>query len=245
MSQTNQGTLTVTNILLLVNLMIFAAMRLSPELQQSGFGLFYPQNPRFELWQFVTYSFMHASVLHLLLNMLALWAFGHLLERALGQWRYLMFYLVTAVGAAVVYALINRFYFANAVEAVMQAGVSADRLHAVLLSDRYMPGIPASETAAKIFVSPMVGASGAIYGILAGLVWLGPRLQQPLAFLPKALSFRQLLLFVLFLELVLGVVSTLLLGSGVAHFAHIGGALVASLLMVFWGRNYVAAKVDS
>jgi membrane associated rhomboid family serine protease len=97
----------VTRTLLIINVAVFCVQLLTGDLLVGPFALWptasaqFPNAPSFEIWQLLTYGFMHGSLTHLLFNMLALYMFGGEVERLLGPSHYLQYYLVCVVGAAV------------------------------------------------------------------------------------------------------------------------------------------------
>ena len=228
----NKQYLTATNILIAINVMIFFLTGSGQG--RTGLELYYYLNPQFNPTQFVSYMFMHGSFNHLLFNMFGLWMFGTWLERLWGQKRFVIFYLVTGIGAALVYMVYNNWQFSNAMEIAVQAGVSPEQLISTFQAGQYYPKIPASADAAAIFSTPMVGASGAIYGILVAFAWLFPNFKMMLIFLPVPIAAKYFVPILLAIDLFSGVTGFSLFGGNVAHFAHIGGAIIGALLMWFW-----------
>lgn len=228
----NKNYLTATNVLIAINVVVFFLTGMAQE--RSGLELYYYQNPNFAPTQFISYMFMHGSINHLLFNMFGLWMFGSWLERLWGAKRFVIFYLVTGIGAALIYMVYNNWQFNNAMELAVQAGVSAEQLIQAFEAKKYFPEIAASADAAGIFATPMVGASGAIYGILVAFAWLFPNFKMMLIFLPVPIAAKYFVPALLGLDLFSGVTGFSLFGGNVAHFAHIGGAMIGAVLMWFW-----------
>ena len=182
--------------------------------------------------------FMHGSVNHLLFNMICLWMFGSVLERVWGQKRFLIFYLTCGVGAAFIYMMIKHFQFEQLVPELLQQlsaiGMNSDETMEMLGQDRYVPSVPITGDAAQLFATPMVGASGAIYGILVAFAFLFPNHKLMLIFLPMPIAAKYFVPALLALDLFSGVTGVSLFGGNVAHFAHIGGALIGALLTYYW-----------
>ncbi|WP_207428111.1 rhomboid family intramembrane serine protease [Pedobacter sp. SYSU D00535] len=188
------------------------------------FGVYYFHSPNFRVWQVVSYMFMHSSsnFMHILFNMFALFSFGPALEYTLGSKRFFNFYLLTGLGAL-----------------VLQMLVQAIEVHSItgqFMPDAYaLTGITDPEeyyTLQGIYRMPMVGASGAIFGILTGFGLLFPNAELMLLFLPVPIKAKYLIPIYIVLELFLGVKQ--IAGDSVAHFAHLGGALFGFLLIKLW-----------
>jgi membrane associated rhomboid family serine protease len=172
--------------------------------------------------QLITHMFMHdpQHISHLLFNMLALWMFGSALENVWGPKRFLIFYLASGLGAAVLHLAV--LYYQNGqllemfnhMSSVQQAGV-------------------AEGLTAKIN-EPTLGASGAVFGCLAGFGYLFPNTLILVYFL-FPIKAKWFVLIYAILELSAGVQASA--GDNVAHFAHLGGALVGFLLVYFWNKR--------
>ena len=142
---------------------------------------------KFRFWQWFTYMFLHGGWWHLIINMYVLWMFGSDIERMWGSKAFLQYYLISGVGAGVLYSLV-------------QFG---------------------SET-------PTIGASGAVYAILVAFAVLFPRRRIMMIFPPIVMQARTMIMIFLGIELLNGIIGT---RDGIAHIAHLGGALVGYLYM--------------
>lgn len=211
-------------------------------------ALWFPKNEKFRLWQPVSTIFMHGGFTHLLFNMYALWAFGTPLADIWGAHRFLFFYLVSGIGASLIYLLVNYFTFNKAVDALRGAGISAENIQAFLTADRpsyqFIPSevSPLSADELVEFFStyniPAVGASGAIYGVLVAFGMLYPNAKLALIFFPVPIAAKYFIPVLIGLDLFSGVTGISIFGGGIAHFAHVGGALIGFLLMIYWkGRS--------
>lgn len=167
---------------------------------QEGMTLFRP-------WQLFTYMFMHGGFSHLFFNMFSLWMFGRTLEMQMGWKRFLIYYIVCGVGAAL---------FQMAIAQIDLAHLDVGSFMWV----RYMQ-------------TPTVGASGAIFGLLLAFGMLYPDAIISLIFPPIAMKAKWFVIVYGVLELLLGVSGTM---SGVAHFAHLGGMFWGWLLLLLWQR---------
>ena len=170
--------------------------------------------------------------------MFGLWMFGQILEKVWGAKKFLIFYLTCGIGAALFYLLIQKLEFNSILASMENAGLIAKDSIALFSDGMYRTDIPESQKAVQIFATPMVGASGAIYGILVAFALLFPNHKLMLIFLPVPIAAKYFVPVLLGLDLFSGVTNINIFGAGnVAHFAHIGGAIVGFLLMLAWRKN--------
>lgn len=204
-----------TRYLLLANLVMW----LLDEIMQrygimliSVLGLHYWSAKGVHIWQPLTYMFMHGGFRHLFFNMFALLMFGPALENEWGERKFLLYYMVCGIGAALV-----------------QEVVWTIQLQALL--GRY------SELQVAAYASQMVtiGASGAVFGILFAFGWLFPDVPLFLFFIPIPIRARTMVIIYALIELAEGFSS--IPGDNVAHFAHLGGMLFGWLLLLWWRKN--------
>ena len=164
-------------------------------------AMFFPASEYFKPYQIVTHMFMHGDIGHLFFNMFGLFMFGPPLESVWGPKRFLSYYLITGFGALGLHLLATYF------EIQMMGGSSF------------------------LINVPMLGASGAIFGLLAGFGMLFPNATIMLLIPPIPMKAKYFVLIYAVIELFLGVSN---LNAGVAHFAHVGGALFGVLLVLYW-----------
>lgn len=216
----------VVKNLLIINIIFFIATILferggeSPLVQ--WLGVYYPGAPNFRVWQIITYMFMHGGIAHIFFNMFALFSFGTSLEYLMGPKRFLNFYLITGLGALALQVLVQ------AIE-VYQITGSLD----IDLATYQNENPEDVRTLAEIYFGPMVGASGAIFGLLIAFGLLFPNAEMMMIFLPIPIKAKYFIPFYIVLELFLGVYK--FRGDSVAHFAHLGGALFGFILVKLWG----------
>lgn len=231
--------------LLVANAALFALTYLVPgqmERMSDLFALHFPQNESFRVWQLVSHIFMHGSLGHIFFNMFALFTFGGPLERAWGARRFLVFYFAAGIGAGIIYTGINVVEFGWTYNSLISNGASADEIGRFLYTARiepgYLAGISEEETGELLrnFHGSMVGASGAIYGVLVAFALLYPNAKLALLFLPVPIAAKIFVPILLLMDLFSGITGFSLFGGGIAHFAHIGGAIIGFLLMLYW-RN--------
>lgn len=231
----------VTKNLLIINAIVWLAMVLLP----SGFdrtmnqlcALHYFSSPDFRVWQPLTYMFMHSTygISHLLFNMLGVLMFGAILERAFGSARYLFFYLTTGIGAALIQEGIYALMIAHAAESLpygVTVGQIAEEGAAVIARGMNFSDPVLGNINALINV-PTVGASGALYGVLLGFAMIYPNMPLYFMFIPVPVKAKWMVLAYGVIELFFGVTG---MQNGVAHFAHLGGMIVALILILYW-RN--------
>jgi membrane associated rhomboid family serine protease len=256
--------LVVKNLLIVNGILYFATVVLRDKF---GFdlveilGLHLPGSERFRPHQFVTHLFMHGSLVHLLSNMFALWMFGNVLENHWGPRRFMIFYLVTGLGAALIHTLVSLYEVSQVQAAVDAFAISPDpEAFRSLLGDYHIvmsvelqqfiagwtahPGDLLFENRAMEYCEdlvalrlnvPTVGASGAVFGILLAFGMLFPNTIIYLYFAIPIKAKWFVLLYGLF-ELYSGLQNNP--QDQVAHFAHLGGMLFAFLLIRLWnGRR--------
>jgi len=230
-------------ILIGLNVLFFIPTQLSHELDDTMvrlLALFFPENPHFRYWQIVTTMFMHGGFAHLFFNMFALWSFGSLLEQIWGYKKFLFFYFASGIGASVIYLLVNYIQFQNLYGDMIALGVSPEDIREGL---RTLDGSNLKLTQERIeeffslYHTPAVGASGAIYGVLVAFGMLFPNAKLALIFLPVPIAAKYFIPALIAMDLFSGVTGVSIFGGGVAHFAHVGGALIGFLLMWYWKKR--------
>jgi len=234
----NSPYFTLTNILIAITVIIYFINESGVFGQPNLMKLYYVENPNNRIWQYLTHVFMHASTSHLLFNMFGLWMFGQVLERVWGAKKFLIFYITCGIGAALFYLLIQKFQFSSVLSSLENVGLNARDSIALFTDGMYRTDIPESQKGVRIFATPMVGASGAIYGILVAFALLFPNHKLMLIFLPVPIAAKYFVPAILGLDLFSGVTGVSIFGAGnIAHFAHIGGALVGFILMLMWRKK--------
>lgn len=201
---------TVTKNLLAINILMFIATLINENFMVTNFAMFYPASPFFKPWQILTHMFMHGGFWHIFFNMYSLLMFGSILERSLGTKKYLIFYFVTGLGAVALHTGVEwlqaRVFIANGIAQAYQ----------------------------QLLVTPTLGASGAIYGVLIGFAMLYPQARLTLIFPPIPMTAKWLVIIFAAIELFSGING---IQDGVAHFAHLGGMLFGWLLIRWWRKQ--------
>jgi membrane associated rhomboid family serine protease len=206
----------VVKNLLLVNILMYVITMITGNFMYENFALFYFKSPFFKPYQLVTHMFMHGGFTHILFNMYTLYIFGCVLERVWGSQKFLFYYFVTGIGAA-----------------LLHMGVMYLQLRGYI-ADFNAGDMFAQSSIQSILVTPTVGASGAIYGLLLAYGMLFPDNIMQLIFPPVALKAKWFVIIFGALELLLGLSGR---GGDVAHFAHLGGMIFGFFLILYWKKN--------
>lgn len=233
-------------VIIFVCVVLFAIAFMAPSMQVPMFenlALYFPQNEKFKIWQFVTNIFMHGGFAHIFFNMYALWAFGTPLEKMWGKKKFCLFFFLAGIGAAVIYTLVNYYKFNSLYDQVIAAGASPDDIRTLLETGKYNLATVGSVSEEKLsefyalFNTPVVGASGAIYGVLVAFGILFPNAKLFLIFLPVPIAAKYFIPGLIALDLFSGVTGFSIFGGGIAHFGHVGGAIIGFLLMWYWRQK--------
>jgi len=237
-------------LLIIANGVLFAITFGMPGMKEQMFetlALYFPKNEHFRYWQFVTNMFMHGGFAHILFNMYALWAFGSPLEEMWGKSRFLLFYFLSGIGAGVIYILINYFQFDAIYSELVNLGISPEEIQKFLETGSYSDAtFTLPETRLQSFYQlyniPAVGASGAIYGVLVAFGISYPNSKLALIFFPVPIAAKYFIPILIALDLFSGLTGFSIFGGGIAHFAHIGGAIIGFLLMWYWRARHPSAS---
>ncbi|MEP6261629.1 MAG: rhomboid family intramembrane serine protease [Gillisia sp.] len=230
-------------VLLIINVIFFVGTLTVGEYTYKLFSLWFFQNDNFGVWQIITHMFMHGSFMHILFNMYALWAFGSPIEQMLGQKKFLFFYFSCGIGAAIIHSLVNYYHVQSGYNALIEAGMSPGGIQQLLTTGQYSTAILDSvsrDTLESLYISfntPAVGASGAIYGILVAFGMLFPNVALFLIFVPVPIKAKVFIPVLIAIDLFSGITGYSLFGGGIAHFAHVGGALFGFIMMWYWKKN--------
>lgn len=249
--------------LLIINIIMFLAQTLLPfgDAMTNALALHYWGAEDFRLYQLITYMFLHGNVQHLFFNMFALWMFGRLLEAEISSRRFLAFYIITGMGAALFNMGVLEIEFSGIKESVRAfmanptptdfSILAASKLK-VINQEAVSPFVNAwmsspdnsqfiaeGVSIVKLALSRQldsltVGASGAIFGILLAFGLMHPNDRIMLLIPPIPMKAKYFVMGYAAIELILGFASS---GDSIAHFAHIGGMLWAWLLLKYWKKK--------
>jgi membrane associated rhomboid family serine protease len=220
----------VVKNLIIINVIFFLASMGMPEMMYGKFAGYYFKSPNFAPWQIVTHMFMHGNFMHILFNMFGLFVFGSQLERLWGSKRFLIYYMVCGVGAYLLHFGIVHYEVTQ-----LLRGLNSEQLRAVFtLGETNAMVTESMQQAVNAIHTPVVGASGAVFGLLLGFGMLFPNTILYLNFLfpVKAkyfvMGYGAIELFMAFQNRV---------GDSVAHFAHLGGMLFGYILLKIWQKR--------
>lgn len=206
----------VVKNLIVINVLMYLITAITGNFMYENFALFYFKSPFFKPYQLITHMFMHGGFTHILFNMYTLYIFGCVLERVWGSQKFLFYYFITGIGAA-----------------LLHMGVMYLQLRGYI-ADFNAGDMFAQSSIQSILVTPTVGASGAIYGLLLAYGMLFPDNIMQLIFPPVALKAKWFVIIFGALELLLGLSGR---GGDVAHFAHLGGMIFGFFLILYWKKN--------
>lgn len=227
-------------VLIVVNVLFFLGTMTLGDQAYQLFSLFYYENPNFQIWQPITHMFMHGGLFHIMFNMYALWAFGSPLEIQWGQKKFLFFYFSAGFGAALIHTLVNYYQVHSAMDAMMALGLSPDDVMTAFNTNVYKG--PVADEATKelmaagytAFNMPAVGASGAIYGVLVAFGMMYPNAELMLIFFPVPIKAKYFIPGLILMDLFFGLSGSQL---GIAHWAHLGGALFGFIMAYYWKKS--------
>ena len=200
------------------------------------FGAYYPSFSMFQPWQIITHMFMHShrGITHIFFNMFALYMFGVQLERVWGSRRFLIYYFVCGLGAFFLHEAVN------AIELFRITGTIFPKITdfvEITPDYRIIPkgiSLDAAQKLVGIMTVPVVGASGAVFGILLGFGMLFPNTRLMLLFPPIPIKAKVFVFVYGAIELFLAFGNP---GSNIAHFAHLGGMLFGYILLKKWQKD--------
>lgn len=198
-------------------------------------GLHYWTSDGFLPHQVITHMFMHGDFGHIFFNMFSLWMFGAVLENIWGGQRFLIFYLVTGIGAAVIHNMaksIDIYTLSQQLSPEMIAEVKREGYAIMQDGKNYSDSLLGALNAA--INAPTVGASGAVYGVLIGFGMLFPNTRLYLYFMIPVKA-KYVVGGLIAFELLQGIQNNPT--DNIAHFAHLGGALIGFLLIKYWNKK--------
>ncbi len=218
--------------LIIINVIMFLATQMMPQQMMNLFAMHFPLNPQFKVWQLITHMFMHGGIMHIAFNMYALWAFGIPLYHIWGEKKFLIFYFAAGLGAVLLYTGIQYYTFTQDLQALMAQGIPKEEIFSVLNSGKVYVDF---KEMGEIYYSVMLGASGAIYGLLVAFAFYFPNAELMLMFIPYPIKAKYFVPLLVLLDLTFGL--TNVLHTPIAHMAHVGGALVGFILMKLWQKH--------
>jgi membrane associated rhomboid family serine protease len=251
----------VVQNLLIANIALFVVSKyIFPQLNQ-WFALYYIHSSYFQPFQFLTYMFMHADFWHLLSNMFGLFIFGPLLEQFLGPKKLLILWMVCGIGSGVLYSGYTAYRMNSLKDKVevFENNPTPDAFNKLVLQNRTFfkstvfdfvddfsrnPSDPNKISQAKQTLNaiveiqaniPMVGASGAMFGVLIAFGMLFPNTELFLLFLPMPIKAKYFVLIYGLYTIYNVVISNP--SDNVAHFAHLSGLAIGAILVYRWKKD--------
>ncbi len=227
--------------LILINIIFFIGTLFSGQLSTDFLALHYFENDKFFISQILTHMFMHGNTAHLLFNMFGLWMFGSTLANMWGTNKFIFFYISSGIGAALIQMFVYYINIESVMSSLAEYGAPNETIEELFRSGNvntsifeYIP----RETLAKAFNdfnSVMVGASGAIYGVLVAFTFMFPNSKLMLLFPPIPVKAKYLVPIIILGDVFFGFTSASI--GPIAHFAHLGGAITGFLMMWYWKKN--------
>jgi membrane associated rhomboid family serine protease len=231
----------VTKNILILNIMFFVAT-LILETQKidlvSQFGAHYVNSPLFQPFQIVTHFFMHGSILHIFFNMWLFVMLGAYLERIWGPKRFFIFYIAAALGAFGLYNIMGVYELEVLKNQLVQQGFDLNEVNNMIRNGEYNQAAFIDNSSYHDYVvnsfTPMVGASGAVFGIMAAFAILFPNTEFMIYFM-FPIKAKFLVGGYLLLEMYLAYQDNA--GDNTAHLAHVGGAIIGGIIVLIWRKT--------
>jgi membrane associated rhomboid family serine protease len=190
--------------------------------------------------------FMHGGIMHIAFNMIAMVSFGSALEHFWGGKKFLFFYISCGLGSALLHTAVNYYSFQDTMNVLIENGYQKADIMKLLnegrIDTRWQELVSVSQFNGftSAYIGTVVGASGAIYGLLTAFAFMFPNAELALMFIPIPIKAKYFVPGLLAVDLFLGFKGGSIFGgggTGIAHFAHIGGAITGFLMMLYWKKN--------
>lgn len=241
------GRITETvKVLLIINIIFYVGSVFLGEQAYHLFAFWFPENPAFRFWQIATHMFMHGGTMHIFFNMFMLYMFGSILEQSVGQSRFLFIYFSAGLGALGLQVLFNYVEYNSALQVYLDAGFTQEYIQQKIASatetGRYAfdNNVPQAVTSTLMnsVNSSMVGASGAVFGLLTAFALMYPNLPLYLFFVPIPIKAKYLIGAYFLLNVYSAVTGHSIIGpENTAYWAHIGGGIIGLVIMWYWKKN--------
>ena len=229
--------------LLIINIIFYfgSVLSLNSDFIYSIFSLHFPENPDFKFWQIITHMFMHSdrTFMHIFFNMFALWVFGTAVESILGSKKFLFFYLTCGLGAAIAQICLLYYNYYTDLNLIINSGIiDQGEILNTLAKGEFATFNGSPLIINESFFTKMVGASGAIMGVLVAFGMFFPESKLMLIFFPVPIRAKYFIPAIILLDLFSAITGQAIFSpSNTAYIAHIGGALTGFLIMYYWKRN--------
>jgi|TARA_B110000908_G_scaffold12602_1_gene14656 membrane associated rhomboid family serine protease len=222
--------------LIILNVILFIAPQFLNLDLTNVLALHFPQNEHFGFWQYLTSTFMHGSFGHILFNMYGLYAFGTPLEQMWGKKKFLFFYFSTGIGASIIYTLVNYYQFNDAFEKLIELGATKMEIMK-LMNPTLVYNDETLQTVNSLYNTSALGASGAVYGVLVAFGLYFKEAKLALIFFPVPIAAKYFIPIMLLGDLFFGMTRYSL--GNIAHFAHVGGAIVGFIIAWYWRNKQI------
>ena len=227
--------------LIIINVLLFLATQVFGEKMYDLLAMHYFESPLFKPWQVVTHIFMHGSVQHILFNMIGLWMFGSSVEQMIGTKRFLILYFIAGIGAVLFSQGIDYIQFKSVYDQMLSVGATPQEIQNMLMT-KQIPNsvldqisIESLSTMFTKYNTSLVGASGALYGVMVAFGVLLPKSKMGLMFLPIMIESRIFIPLLLLSDILFGVFGN---NSNIGHFAHVGGAIFGFLVIWYYKNQF-------
>jgi len=227
--------------LLIINVIFFVASLSLGDVMYDWFALHYPSNDNFQLWQPLTHMFMHGDLGHIFFNMFGLYMFGTPIEQMWGRKKFIFFYLSTGFGAAALQLGLYYYQVSHVSDLLTSQGLTVTQI-TNFFNTRDLPFSIVEElgrekllSGLSAFNGVMVGASGALYGVLVAFAFLFPNARLMLLFPPIPVKAKILVPILILGDLFFGFTSYSI--GPIAHFAHLGGAITGFIMLWYWKKS--------
>jgi len=237
---------TVKTLIILNVIFFVGSMLLSPGTADSLFAMHFPLNPDFKIWQPLTHMFMHGGVSHIFFNMFNLFMFGSILERSLGVNKFLFLYFSAGFGSLLLHVGIGYIDFYPAYAVLKNNGLSVVEIQQ-FINDIATTGKYTNYTGLtdenlrsmySEYYSKMLGASGAVSGLFMAFAVLYPNLPLQIMFIPVPIKAKYLVGGYFLMDLYFAITGkSMFSGVSIAHWAHVGGAIVGFIIIWYWKKN--------
>lgn len=233
----------ITRNLIIINVVVFLVSNFVFPQFNDTLAAYYPFSPNFRSWQIITHMFMHGSFLHILFNMFTLFSFGPILEQSLGEKKFLILYFLSGLGAYFLYNAWNFVEVESIISKLQALNLNPSEIFTkseinysgdMRINATTEEGKQLSQELYIALRTPMVGASGAIFGVIAAFATLYPDSKIGIMFIPVPVKVKYLLPIIIVGSIYLGISGS---GGNVAHLAHVGGAVVGFILAMIWRKH--------
>lgn len=239
----------ITKNIIILNVIVYVIANFVYPNLYPLFQAYFPLSPNFHSWQIITHMFMHAplgdgyGIMHIVFNMMTLWSFGPVLEQIMGEKKYVILYFVSGLAGFVLFNLWSYYEIHQLMTSLTNEGVNVAEIFQKAninykgdlgINAKTPVGVEQSQQLYGELVSPMLGASAAIMGVVAGFATLFPDSKLYMMFIPIGIKAKYLVIGFVVVSFVLQITGRTL---GIAHFAHIGGAIAGFLIARHFANN--------